>query len=320
MEAVAAGVLRDIPYIHSNNIINNNSINSSGTIPIRIQYDSFITRATLSGTTCQHQTSSFPSADLSHVVDVDVVSQERRQEYWYTVSMIGLCLTLKRILFANRVSQHHVSLSLYLSLYSFRQPGSTLLLDHVENKSPFTAVGVSNVTGQLFNPISSLLVPGMYVLTATPFSGMNQEGYVGKDVSINIDVWARCFVNNFTLVDATTGIDVAAYDLLYFSYVTPPTIDLFKFPNVPTFSVRANTVGTVASVAFQLNQTNLPEEFPAEDILLLSQVDNQAPFLLGPAPQLSVPGNYLIAATPYSKPNKRGYKGSLAYFSLAVFP
>jgi hypothetical protein len=61
---------------------------------------------------------------------------------------------------------------------------------------------------------------------------MNQQGYVGRVVFINIDVWARCFVKNFTLVDATTGIDVAAYDLLYFSYVNPPTIYLSKFPNV----------------------------------------------------------------------------------------
>ncbi len=47
--------------------------------------------------------------------------------------------------------------------------GSTLLLDPVENKSPFTAAGVSNVTGQLYNPISSLLVPGMYVATRPLF-------------------------------------------------------------------------------------------------------------------------------------------------------
>jgi hypothetical protein len=112
---------------------------------------------------------------------------------------------------------------------------------------------------------------------------------------------AQRFVNNFTLVDATT---LPHMSYLFFPYVTPPTIP-FQVSYEPTFSVRANTVGTVASVAFQLYQSNSPEEFLAENVLLLSQVDNQAPFLLGPAPQLSVPGKYLKCGDSFLFKNKQ---------------
>jgi hypothetical protein len=183
----------------------------------------------------------------------------------------------------------------------------------VDNAAPF-ALGGNSASG-VYYPVKTLLAPGSYTLTATPYSGPSRSGSAGLSNTIYIEVLARFRVNDFTLVDTSTNMDNGTYF---------GEINLLDYPAKTGFTILANTIGASGSVFFAL----IRDYGNSTEVQVFTNTDNSAPYALGSenkrtghylaVPSLTIAGNYILQATAYSGTNKQGLASppELLYFQV----
>jgi hypothetical protein len=165
-----------------------------------------------------------------------------------------------------------------------------------ENVNPYSLAG--NFTGGSYK--SWTPEPGMYTITATPYSMADGKGEPGRSKTIRFEVIdseeTEQQVVSFSLVDATTDVEI----------VTLKEGDVINIAALPTFNlkIRANTSPeTVGSVIFDLkNIKNI-------------KTDNHSPYTIDGEDigkvlsMVSILDEHTLMATPYTIANGGGKAG-----------
>jgi hypothetical protein len=200
-----------------------------------------------------------------------------------------------------------------LSQYDQKSATYIALQSTIDNSAPFTLDG-NSVPGH-FIAAPLLTTAGTYQLVATPYSGTNKQGQAGPLLVSIIDVLSKVRVDNVTLVDVDTGVDLETLS-------ASTIIDLSLFNNSTAFTLKANTPSDVGSVEFQWSSTG-------SNLTVLSIVDSVPPFSVDgdsspgayePFPNLTAQGTYYLQVTPYGQANKQGVVGPTSSFTLTIYP
>ncbi|MEQ8677173.1 MAG: PA14 domain-containing protein [Aggregatilineales bacterium] len=191
-----------------------------------------------------------------------------------------------------------------LSVIALTSPmpvGSVLLSlngrDYMENLLPYALVGND---GDGYLPWSP--EPGVYVISATPFSASNGTGQEGQSATITLTfvdtllptpTTADVNIEGFTLIDADSDNDIM--DL-----VDGDIINLAELPS-QNINMRVNTSTGVGSVAITRDNEDVLQN-GAPFAVWNDTSGDYAPF----TPQLS---EYTISAVPYTSANAGGNAG-----------
>jgi hypothetical protein len=138
----------------------------------------------------------------------------------------------------------------------------------------------------LFTYRPGLTQTGHYILKATPSSEKNQKGIVGETVIIEFDVVNSDYaVTGFTLVDKATNQDIGPLH----------NGDVIDISSVPV--IRASATPLTKAVMFFLNMKRWADNGPPEFTF---------------KPGVTLPGHYVLKATPSSEKNAKGIIGATA--------
>ncbi|MGD1891951.1 MAG: S8 family serine peptidase [Cyclobacteriaceae bacterium] len=146
------------------------------------------------------------------------------------------------------------------------------------------------------------LPPGVYQITATPFSREDGLGAAGTSLSIQIRLDLNLAVVQFLLIDAENDEpigEIVSGDVLDISTLPPFNIEAVVNSNM------------IESVGFMLNGERV-------------KIDNAAPYVLGTSDDFNYQpldldtGNYVLEATPYSADQLKGVPGTPLEVAFAV--
>ena len=150
---------------------------------------------------------------------------------------------------------------------------------------------------------SATLPPGVYTITAIPYSQNNGLGTAGAPLTIELTLELDLAVTSFVLIDAEADEPIG-------QLTTGDTLDVSQ---LPPFTIEAVASSNTESVGFSLNGERV-------------RVENLAPYALaGDSPdgtdyqpvQLDT-GFYVLEATPYSADRLEGTPGTSLAIGLAV--
>lgn len=162
-----------------------------------------------------------------------------------------------------------------------------------DNDAPFTLLDDDDTDN---------LPPGVYRITATPYSRDNGLGVAGIPLSIQVSLELNLQVTQFILFDAEQDQPIGPL-------ATGDTLDISMLP--PFYIEATVSSNRVESVGFMLNGERV-------------KIDDEAPYTLGiddaTSSQLSMldTGFYVLKATPYSANQLNGTPGTPLEIGVAV--